>query len=139
MISKGIGETTKKNESQERAAPHLVSPPEGPDVTIVFADITRAASLWEFDPEGMRDATLLYNATLRRLLHKHSGYEALSRCHDNNNTGEGSFCMAFAETIDALEWCMAVQRKMLRLEWPARLLAHPGAAEEWHGGQDGYL
>ncbi len=40
-------------------------PPSGDDVTIVFTDIARAASLWEFDPRAMRDATLLHNALLR--------------------------------------------------------------------------
>jgi hypothetical protein len=124
---------TKKKTKKGRKEAQTV-PPEGSDVTIVFADITRAASLWEYDPESMRDATILYNATLRKLLHKHDGYEALARCHDDNNTGEGSFCMAFAETADALEWCMAVQRKLLQLPWPDGLLAHPGAAEEEHEG-----
>jgi hypothetical protein len=53
-----------------------VRPPEG-EVTIVFSDITRAASLWEFCAEAMRDATLLHNQALRALLKKHRGYEVL--------------------------------------------------------------
>jgi hypothetical protein len=50
--------------------------PEG-EVTIVFSDITRAASLWEFNADAMRDATLLHNALMRELLHKHRGYEVV--------------------------------------------------------------
>ncbi len=47
-----------------------VRAPEG-EVTIVFSDITRAASLWEFNADAMRDATILHNQILRSLLSKH--------------------------------------------------------------------
>jgi class 3 adenylate cyclase len=53
-----------------------VPAPEG-EVTIVFSDITRAASLWERHPAAMRDATLLHNDTLRSLLSRHNGYESI--------------------------------------------------------------
>jgi class 3 adenylate cyclase len=53
-----------------------VRAPEG-EVTIVFSDITRAASLWEFNADAMRDATILHNALLRDLLKKHRGYEVI--------------------------------------------------------------
>lgn len=46
-------------------------------MAIVFSDIARAASLWEFNPEAMRDATLLHNELLRHLLKKHLGYEVI--------------------------------------------------------------
>jgi hypothetical protein len=53
-----------------------VRAPEG-EMAIVFSDITRAASLWEYNAEAMRDATLLHNNTLRSLLTKHHGYEVV--------------------------------------------------------------
>jgi class 3 adenylate cyclase len=40
-------------------------PPPPDDVTIVFTDIARASSLWEFDAQAMRDATLLHNTLMR--------------------------------------------------------------------------
>jgi hypothetical protein len=46
-------------------------------VTIVFSDITRSASLWEFNAEAMRDATILHNSILRDVLKKHRGYEVI--------------------------------------------------------------
>ncbi len=58
----------------------LSNPPKGSkhsgiqplqEVTIVFSDITRAASLWEFNPLAMRDATILHNQILRSLLVTH--------------------------------------------------------------------
>jgi adenylate cyclase len=53
-----------------------VRAPDG-EVTIVFSDITRAASLWEFNADAMRDATIAHNARLRELLKKHRGYEVV--------------------------------------------------------------
>jgi hypothetical protein len=47
-----------------------VAPPEG-EVTILFSDITRAASLWEFNATAMKEATLLHNQLLRSLLKEH--------------------------------------------------------------------
>jgi len=117
------------------AAAAGVKPPEG-DVAIVFTDITRAASLWDSNALAMRDATLLHNETLRTLLKKHHGYEVVFL--RDRNSGEGSFCMAFQQADDALEWCIDVQQELLRVEWPAELLAHPGAAEEWGDKDDRY-
>jgi class 3 adenylate cyclase len=110
------------------AAALEVRPPEG-ELTIVFTDISRAASLWEFDPMAMRDATVLHNAALRGLLKHHRGYEVVFI--RDRNSGEGSFCMAFQHAADALAWCLDVQQALMQVEWPDRLLAHPGAAEEW--------
>jgi class 3 adenylate cyclase len=102
--------------------------PEG-EVTIVFTDITRAASLWEFNAAAMRDATLLHNEALRSALHKHHGYEVVFL--RDRNSGEGSFCMAFQHAADALAWCAEAQKALIKVDWPEALLEHPGAAEEW--------
>ncbi len=104
------------------------------DVTIVFSDITCAASLWEFNPVAMKDATLLHNTLLRSLLAKHQGHEVLFT--KNKNSGEGSFCMGFHRTIDALEWCDEVQQELVNAEWPEPLMEHPGAAMEWGDTDD---
>jgi class 3 adenylate cyclase len=99
------------------------------EVTIVFSDITCSATLWEFDPIAMRDATILHNEIARDLLRKHAGYEVISFTKDRNS-GEGSFCLAFQNISNALEWCMEVQVTLLSAPWPESLLKHPGAAEE---------
>ena len=115
-----------------------VAPPEG-EMAVVFTDITRAASLWEHDPAAMRDATMLHNDILRSLLKKHRGYEALFARGRHANSGEGSFCMAFQEAGNAVEWCMEAQQALLKAEWPRRLLEHPGAGEEWGDTDDRVL
>jgi hypothetical protein len=104
------------------------------ELAIVFSDITCSATLWEFDPIAMRDATILHNDIARDLLKKHAGYEVISFSKDRNS-GEGSFCMAFQNVANALEWCMEVQVTLLNASWPEALIKHPGAAEE---GDDKY-
>jgi class 3 adenylate cyclase len=100
-------------------------------VAIVFSDITCSATLWEFDPSAMRDATILHNEIARDALKRHSGYEVVAFSKDSyRNSGEGSFCLAFQHIEDALEWCMDVQAALLHASWPESLLKHPGAAEE---------
>jgi class 3 adenylate cyclase len=111
--------------------------PEG-EMAVVFTDVTRAASLWEHDPAAMRDATILHNDILRSLLKKYRGYEAMIT-RGGHNSGEGSFCMTFQEAANAVEWCMEAQQALLKAEWPRRLLAHPGANEEWGDTDDRVL
>ncbi|AGO82793.1 Serine/threonine protein kinase [Pandoravirus dulcis] len=121
-----------------------VRPPEG-TMAIVFADVACAVSLWEHDPEAMRDATVAYNEALRSLLPAHRGYESLlavgarSIGEGTRNTGEGSFCLAFERISDAVAWCAAAQRALLEVQWPRVLLDHPAAAEEWGGADDRVL
>ncbi len=96
---------------------------------MVFSDITYAASLWEFNPQAMKEATLLHNSILRTQIKKHQGYEV--NFIREEYSGEGSICMTFQYTNNALEWCQEVQQELIRTEWPEELLEHPGAAEEW--------
>jgi class 3 adenylate cyclase len=96
-------------------------------VTVVYTDITRAATLWEHDASAMRDATMLHNTIVRSEIKKHGGYEVLLPRGKNN--GEGCFCVVFQNQTDALGWCRDVQRALLVADWPKRLLEHPGACE----------
>jgi serine/threonine protein kinase len=131
------GSSSSKNLSATGAAGTgaggAVRAPEG-EMAIVFTDITRAASLWEFNAAAMRDATLMHNETLRAALAKHGGYEVVFL--RDRNSGEGSFCMAFQHASDAVAWCGEVQAALLKVEWPEALLEHPGAAEEWGDTDD---
>jgi hypothetical protein len=135
------GTSSSSNSSASQAAVAAVAgvggvrPPEG-EVAIVFTDITRAASLWEFNAAAMRDATVLHNDALREALKRHRGYEVVFI--RDRNSGEGSFCMAFQQAADALAWCADVQQALLAVEWPEALLEHPGAAEEWGDTDDRY-
>ncbi len=77
--------------------------------------------MWEFNAAAMLDATLLHNQILRDLLKKHSGYEVVFI--KDRNSGEGSFCMAFQHTLDAVQWCMDVQQSLLKVIYLHSLLS----------------
>ncbi|KAL6047965.1 Serine/threonine protein kinase, catalytic domain containing protein, variant 2 [Balamuthia mandrillaris] len=112
----------------------LVPPPTG-KMTIIFSDIQRAAALWEFDPYAMKEATLLHNTIIREALREFHGYE-VALLQEGATGGEGSFCLAFQDAVDAVSWCAAVQERLLKADWPEKLLEHPHAAEETSGADD---
>ena len=125
------------------------------EVAIVFSDIMRAAALWDFNPEAMRDATFAHNELLRRRLREFEGYEVIcftycpplcrgvcggavvwwcvsfTRGDDRKgNSGEGSMCAAFGDVAKAVAWCARIQQELMQVEWPEALLKHPEAREE---------
>ncbi|AVL95162.1 putative serine/threonine protein kinase receptor [Moumouvirus australiensis] len=98
-------------------------------IVVVFTDIISAAKLWEFDPNAMRDATILHNQTIREIVTKYSGYESLSP--KDRNSGEGSFCLIFTSIGDAIRCCEEIQETLLTLDWPKILLESDLACEEF--------
>ncbi|AGO84667.2 Serine/threonine protein kinase [Pandoravirus salinus] len=108
--------------------------PPAPDghVAIVFSDIAHADALWQQAPAAMRDATVAHNQLLRTLAKEHGAHEAVLP----RGSGEGTFCMAFADPIQAVRWCAAVQRGLLDVDWPQRLLDCDAAAEVLGNGAD---
>lgn len=47
--------------------------------------------------------------------------------------GEGTFCVAFQKAGRAMQWCTAVQEKLLAAKWPPGILSHSAAREEKDG------
>lgn len=117
-------------------------PRNGDEITIVISDISRAGTLWEHDANAMRDATLMHNNILRAMMTQHGGYEVVgknksSSTRRNSLAGsQGSFCVAFDEVTNALNWCASVQRALLEADWPSPLVAHPSAGEEFSPTND---
>lgn len=88
MSSTHSGSTKSDSAGSASSAHGAVHAPEG-EVTIVFTDIIRAASLWEFNPDAMRDATILHNELLRSILKKYGGYEVVFlRCELTTRVSE---------------------------------------------------
>jgi len=132
--SSGTGESSNSSDNAQKGEEGTKMkvlegppPPEG-EMTLAFSDIHKASVLWEFCPEAMKDATLMHNKLLRDALKEFKGYEVTLM---KDGGGEGSFCMAFQKAHNALKWAVAVQERLMDVDWPAKLLEHPAAAEEW--------
>ncbi|AGF85754.1 tyrosine kinase family protein [Moumouvirus goulette] len=106
---------------------NLVTHPTG-DVTVVFTDITSASQLWENYAIVMKDAVITHNEIIRDLIQKHKGYESITSLE--RNSGEGSFCVIFSTSNDAIEFAIDVQLQMLQANWSDKLLKITHTREE---------
>lgn len=89
-------------------------------LALVFTDVKSSTALWEYEAQSMLQALELHDTLLRDLMKKHGGYYVKS---------EGdSFMVAFHSADSALAWCMAVQEGLMKIMWPASLLAHEAAS-----------
>jgi len=94
-------------------------------VTLVFTDVQSSTTLWEANPVAMESAIRLHDATMRSALANHDGYEI---------TTEGdAFQMAFHDAFDAVSFCLEVQSKLVRCDWPKEILQHPEACTSKDG------
>ena len=91
-------------------------------VTIAFTDIQASFQLWETLHEDMVTAHEVHTSILRNLMELHNGYEV-------KNEGD-AFMVAFGDVCDAMEWCMAVQLKLLEANWPGSIVAREQAATQ---------
>lgn len=71
----------------------------------------------------MLAALRLHNETCRKLLRDFGGYEAQTE-------GDASM-LAFPDPVSAVNYCVAAQVALLKVDWPQALLKQPGAQEEW--------
>lgn len=92
-------------------------------VTLVFTDVQNSTKLWESNPDAMNEGLEKHDAMLRELLKLFRGYEV--------KTEGDAFFVAFFTVLEAILWCCAVQRALLKAEWPEALLKLPAASTEW--------
>ncbi|KAL6077383.1 Adenylate cyclase [Balamuthia mandrillaris] len=91
-------------------------------VAFVFTDVQGSTTQWEKNPEAMAKAIGQHNALMRKLLREHNGYEV--------KTEGDAFMVTFTNCIDAANWCIDAQEKLLEVEWPEALLEHEDSREE---------
>jgi class 3 adenylate cyclase len=113
-----VKETYLANLRSEHAKKMIQDAPRG-NVTLVFTDVQGSTALWEADPTNMCIALEQHNELMRRLLHEHRGYEV--------KTEGDAFMIAFHSSLDAVGFCVAVQRALLEVAWPPQLLRLPSA------------
>ena len=90
-----------------------VPPPQG-EITCVFTDIVKSASLWEQSPEDMMTAMTQHDTLIRSCVAQYSGYEV--------KTIGDAFMVAFTDPKDAFLFCHEVQTRLLQARWPSGLL-----------------
>lgn len=83
--------------------------PEG-QVTFVFTDVQNSTKLWEHAQSGMNKGLEKHDALMRMLLKQFNGYEV--------KTEGDAFMVTFFSVLDAVRWCLAVQRGLLDIVWP---------------------
>ena len=96
---------------------HMAVPPpvlENNRGTIVFTDIRSSTSIWECAPEGMRAGLKIHNAVMREAIQDFCGYEV--------KTIGDAFMVAFATTVDGVNFALQVQERLLKANWPVSLL-----------------
>ncbi|OQR96434.1 adenylate cyclase [Thraustotheca clavata] len=79
----------------------------------VNTDIENSTFLWSNLPNEMTKALSLHDDCIREQLAKYRGYEI--------TTAGDAFELAFHSTIDAISWCIRVQKELLILAWPKEL------------------
>lgn len=94
------------------------------NVAAVFLDVTSAHVLWQRAPEAMVETMVLYNELVRALAVRHHGHETM--VGDRGNS-EGSMCLLFNDPEAACMMCFDLQKELLELCWPKKLLAVPQA------------
>jgi class 3 adenylate cyclase len=95
--------------------------PEG-TVCFVFTDVQGSTKLWEACPQGMDVGLRNHDRILRKLLTRFRGYEV--------KTEGDAFMVTFFSVLDAIRWCIAVQRALFECEWPEDILQQPSAQQE---------
>ena len=83
-------------------------------LSLVFTDVQSSTEIWENEPLAMQEALELHNTLLRQLLLRFCGFEV--------KTEGDAFMLAFAHTVDALNWCLASQIILMLADWPMPIL-----------------
>uniref|UniRef100_K3XA21 Guanylate cyclase domain-containing protein n=1 Tax=Globisporangium ultimum (strain ATCC 200006 / CBS 805.95 / DAOM BR144) TaxID=431595 RepID=K3XA21_GLOUD len=97
----------------------IVEPPMYRPI-FVNTDIEGSTSLWATNTQAMSDALSLHDDLMRKELLRCNGYEI--------TTAGDAFQLAFHTVSDAIRYCMHVQSKLLKVDWPPSILKTPHAA-----------
>jgi class 3 adenylate cyclase len=106
----------------DEIADSIAQPAPQGSVTFVFTDVQSSTSLWENAPDDMDLSLTQHDNILRRLLKKFRGYEV--------KTEGDAFMVTFFSPLDAILWCLAVQKALFEAQWTDGISAMKGALRE---------
>ncbi|KAG2425877.1 hypothetical protein HYH02_014940 [Chlamydomonas schloesseri] len=89
-------------------------------VTWVVTDVAASTQLWEWKPDVMDRAIDMHNVALRQLMDEFGG-------HEIRNEGD-SFTLSFHDAVDAVNFCLKAQEKLMTVDWPKELVEHQRTA-----------
>eukprot|EP00996_Jenningsia_fusiforme_P004241 NODE_504_length_2168_cov_94.777253_g462_i0.p1 GENE.NODE_504_length_2168_cov_94.777253_g462_i0~~NODE_504_length_2168_cov_94.777253_g462_i0.p1 ORF type:complete len:508 (-),score=122.24 NODE_504_length_2168_cov_94.777253_g462_i0:133-1656(-) len=101
-------------------------PPPTGHVAIVFTDVQSSTELWEKHTVDMETSLDIHNQIMRDGIDAHNGYEV--------KTEGDAFMVTFRTSLDAVQWCLDMQQKLLNANWPTGICSHP-SAEVGRGSQ----
>ena len=99
-----------------RWEPAICKEPPGSDlgsVAIAVCQIAQSDALWKSAHKGMKYATRTYAEIVRECIDRYQGYESKS-------VGD-SFLVSFPNVIDACNFSLGVQERLMEQEWPHSL------------------
>eukprot|EP00996_Jenningsia_fusiforme_P005756 NODE_67_length_3559_cov_21.837892_g59_i0.p1 GENE.NODE_67_length_3559_cov_21.837892_g59_i0~~NODE_67_length_3559_cov_21.837892_g59_i0.p1 ORF type:complete len:1161 (-),score=180.66 NODE_67_length_3559_cov_21.837892_g59_i0:77-3388(-) len=99
---------------QHRRVTHMRLQAPKPEVTLVFTDIQGSTNLWGAVEGAMEVALSTHNQILRFHMANALGYEV--------KTEGDAFMVAFADPLDATNWCLICQIGLLTAPWPPAIL-----------------
>mmetsp|Transcript_6006 Transcript_6006/g.20483 ORF Transcript_6006/g.20483 Transcript_6006/m.20483 type:complete len:1835 (+) Transcript_6006:197-5701(+) len=85
-------------------------PAAGDPVVLCITDIQNSTALWDKFPTEMNVAQMMHDRLMRSLLKEHCAYEC--------STEGDSFTLAFHDPVDAVGYCVDVQEKLMKENWP---------------------
>lgn len=104
------------------AMPSMQDVPQGEDVTIVATAVQGVDALWEHAPQDMITTLSMHNRVLTDLVPLYRGYQV--------KTAGEEFLVAFASTVDAVNFAVKLQDALVELVWPQSLSQVKGVSDQ---------
>jgi class 3 adenylate cyclase/ribosomal protein L24E len=98
--------------------------PEG-EVTLVFTDVQDSTSLWEMSSTVMQKSLKIHNEEIRKVIEEINGFEV--------KTEGDAFMCAFDTAIDAINFALLVQIRLMEAKWPEEVFKHKSGKIEMDG------
>jgi len=86
------------------------------EVTLVFTDVQDSTSLWEMSSSVMQKSLKIHNQEIRKVIEETNGFEV--------KTEGDAFMCAFDTPLDAINFALLVQIRLMEANWPEDVFKH---------------
>eukprot|EP01080_Neovahlkampfia_damariscottae_P004149 gene4149-7459_t len=97
---------------------HINKGRKGPygEVTLVFTDVQDSTSLWEMSSSVMQQSLKIHNQEIRKVIEETNGFEV--------KTEGDAFMCAFDSAMEAINFALLVQIRLMKANWPEEVFKH---------------